>query len=497
MAWDGWYQFDGSEVINVARTEQYARNLGLSWLRPQFKNRALGYMLGDGMRYRTPLLDDAPWVDPDIPESTDFIGLYPLSVDGVESSTRSATITENIGNGGTVRGVRFGTKAIVFAGAVCASSEEGAEYGFRWLKQVLNGTPCGGDLDCGGSDLCYLSSSPDMELPNAKEGWSVGFKDGVTSGAYGDGLYGEGNYGGFEAVNGYGAGAYGDGLYGGGEGVQVPVLLPPRGAVPRINPAECLQPYQRTLRNVTVASGPTVTAKRSLSDGSAVWTVQFTAVAGKPSEFGATIPIIEGFGDPTRSPWAAGITPGYVSGTPYVAVEAECQKQVYLPVYDPLCPALIPPPPPASVALGCFSKPKNWRRRHITIPKENIPLWGEVVPTIEVHASVEVRALRMRFYADPFDEGNPDIDPCSFCGDILISFIPPNSTLVFDGVEQAVYVQYPGENRRRADSLVFKSDGTPFEWPALTCGSAYVVTFDMPQTQVAPLIDLSLTPRIP
>lgn len=458
MAFDGYFVFDGSEVINVARTEQYAKNLGATWLRPQYNNDSLGYMLGDGLRYTTPLLDDAPWVDGDLNESLDFLGLYPLGIEGLESATRTATVFEGIGNGGVVRNIRHSTKTSVFSGAILAMSEAGAEYGLRWLKQVLNGAPCGGGtngVECSGADLCYLSAAPNMEVPTENE-------PEFSGPAYNEGLYG-------------------DGLYGFG-----------------LTPETCLTPYLRTLRNVTVTQGPLVTAKRSLSDGSAVWTVSFTMVAGKPYEFGASVPIIEGFlADETMPPWAPGIEGGLYTSSPYAVVEASCPTPVYSPVYDPLCPAMIPPPGPASVAMGCFPSPSNWFRRHITIPEQYIPLWGDVVPRIEIHVDQEaVRGLRLRFYADPDNTGDPNIDPCAFCGDILFSYIPPNCTLVFDAVDQEVYIQQQGHGRRRADSLVFKTDGTPFDWPVLSCGSAYIVTFDMTQTQVAPVIDMSLTARV-
>jgi hypothetical protein len=477
MAFDGWFQFDGSEIINVSRTEQYCRSLGMDWLKPQYNNKALGYMLGDGLTYRTPLLDDAPWVDGEMEESLDFLGLYPLGVDSIESSTRTAQVYEHIGNGGSVRGVRHGVKTMVFSGALCATSEDGAEYGLRWLKQVLNGAPCGpGAAGCDGGELCYLSAEPDMIVPDEHEGWTISLVEP-------------------EGGSGFGEGGFGSGPFGGG--TSTAVWVPPTGPVAYVDPAPCLTPYQRTLRNVTVTNGPIVTAKRRMSNGGAVWTVSFTMVAGMPYEFGPEVPIIRGFMHPTDNPWVDGIE-GAWTPNPYLVQEAECVTPVYSPVYDPNCPALIPPPLPPTVALGCFEQPDNWYRRHITIPEQYVPLWGDVVPKIEVHApgDSEVRAVRVRFYADPFGEGNPNIDPCAYCGDILISYIPRNSTLVFDGSDETVYIEQGGKARRRADSLVYKTDGTPFDWPVLTCGMGYVVTFDLPQTQVAPLVDLSLIARV-
>lgn len=453
MAWDGYFQLDGTEVINVARTEAYARNLGAHWLLPRFKNEALPYMLGDGAKYLTPLLDDAPWVDEDSPESLDFFGFYPLGVDGIESSTRQGTTFESIADGGAVRGLRHGTKTIVFSGLLLAVSEAGAEWGMRWLKQVLNGAPCGGGtygLDCNGADLCYFSSEPWMEIPTLDDGTYL--VDG-------------------EVV---------------------------RGRREFFDPTPCLEPYWRTLRNVTVTNGPLLDAKRATSDGGAVWSVQFTASVGNPYEFGRDLAIIRDFMEPgVSNPWVIEDFGGTYDLDGHVVAEPDCTPKVYTPLVDPLCPALIPPPGPTSVPLGCFNPPANWVRRQITVPKEYIPLWGEVVPVLSVHARRgEVRDLRLRFYTDVSETGDPNVDPCSFCGDVLISYIPNDHTLVFDAAAKQVYVERRGQERRRADSVVYKTDGTPFDWPALTCGFGYIVTFDLPQTQTPPSVDLALTARV-
>lgn len=449
MAWNGYFEYDGSEVINVSRTEAYAKNVGLGWFRPLFNNDALPYMLGDGVKYTTPLLDDAPWVDEDTPASLDFYGVYPLDVTGIEDSTRTSTTTESLGNGGLAGALRHGTKAIVFNAVLVAANEASMDYGFNWLKQVLLGGPCGSFLASSGqgATLCYLSSSPEMYLPGEE-----GFPSGDT------------------------------------------------GEVWVADPEECLLPYQRSLRKVVFNSGPTITAKRETTDGGAVWTVTFGGVAGSPYELSAERSVIEGFLDPAVAiPWAGGVEPdgGMIDLTGYIHPEQSCATVVYQPIYDPLCPAIIPPPSAPSVPLGCYTAPANWRRRQFTIPKQYVPMWGEVVPKIEIHAkTADLRNLRLRFYADPYIEGDISDDPCAYCGDIVFSYVPLSHTLVFDGAEESVYMISPGGIRRRADSLVFKTDGTPFDWPILTCGFGYVVTLDLPQTQKTPVVDLSLYSRV-
>jgi hypothetical protein len=164
---------------------------------------------------------------------------------------------------------------------------------------------------------------------------------------------------------------------------------------------------------------------------------------------------------------------------------------------DPLCPAVIPPPLPPSVAMGCYTAPVNWRRRQITIPRQFIRLWGEVVPKFSIHArDADVRNLRLRFYSDVDGDGTIVDDPCAYCGDIVVSYVPQGSTLVFDASERRVYVVDSSQLRRSAEQVVFATDGSPFEWPVLTCGFGYIVALDTEQTQVPPVFDLSLYSRV-
>lgn len=453
MAWNGYFEYDGNEIINATRTEQYAKGAGLHWFRPQFNNDALPFMLGHGLRYTTPMLDDAPWVDPDYNPSLDFYGVYPLDVTGIEDSTRQSTVVESLGTGGTPGRVRHGTKTVVFNCLMLARTEEGADHGMKWLRQALLGNACGAPVEsaCNGAEMCYLNGPPDMYLPSelSTRTYEIEWED--VSGTF---------------VS---------------------------------DPEECLDEYRRSLRKVVFNTGPTVTGKREMSDGAVVWTVTFTAVAGSPYEFGVEVPIIEGFLDPNIAvPWAGGVVPagGTIDLNGFIHDETACAGVEVQPIFDPLCPAIVPPAAPPSVPLGCYDPPANWRRRQFTIPKEFVPMWGDVVPKIDVHARKrDLRNLRLRFYADPFKLGDVSDDPCSYCGDIVISYVPKDHTLTFDASEQTVYVTSPGGSRRRADSLVFKTDGTPFEWPALTCGFGYVVTIDLPQTQAPPVVDLSLFAR--
>jgi hypothetical protein len=558
MAWEGYFEYAGAEIINVTRTETYVKNAGHTWFRPLYEADALPFMLGDGKKYRTALLDDAPWVDPDAPESTDFYGFYPLGVTGIEDSTRESTVTQSLGNGGTPGRLRHGTKTAVFNGILVARTEAGAEYGMRWLRAALLGGACGATATstCNGLELCYLVSEPDMEVPEATVVGSVqalldgGFfvagdplplsvVDGevvnqppatidVDGGVVNQTTFTDSTDGGsadatsgtltnvpipIEAddpdLDGGPVENLYDGQFDGGtptltggffDGREYPFNLLAEDETLEDDPEDCLTPYLRKMTKVVINDGPSITAKRIASDGGNIWTVQFTAVAGSPYEYSAEVPIITGFLDPEiEVPWATGIEPdsGLIDLDGYIHDEAACAVPQFSPVYDPLYPTLIPPPGPPSVPLGNYNPPLNWLRRQFTIPKQYVPLWGEVVPKVSVHArDADLRNLRLRFYADPYNIGSIEDDPCAFCGDIVISYVPKDHSLVLDGSTQTVYVLTPGGDTRRADSLVFKTDGTPFEWPTLSCGFGYIVTLDLPQTQPSPVVDLSLFSRM-
>lgn len=265
-----------------------------------------------------------------------------------------------------------------------------------------------------------------------------------------------------------------------------------------VDGTDCYDEYLRTLHSVTTINGPAVTAKMPLSTGAEVWSAQFTSVAANPDQFGANFPLIEGFLNP-------GVGDPYVGGLPegatydeagFIQDEPDCPVPSYSPIYDPLCPAIIPPPPVPNVSLACYTFPPNYVRRFFTVPAQEVPQWGEVIPVFSISApNGEVRNLRLRFHADITGGGEPDIDPCDYIAEAVFSYIPDGGTIVFDGTDQLVYVE-DSEGRRRADSLVFSTDGSPFEWPVLTCGYGYVVYVDLPQIGNLPVIDMALVARV-
>lgn len=433
MAWSAYFVLNGSEIINAERVETYLEAERVSWFRPYYKTTAISTLTGE--TYINSWVDEPPWGDPDNPDTYRFWGVYPLNITGISDSTRTAEITENIGAGGTIGDIRDASRAMVFEVALLGQSECAVEAGFNWLKAACSENACS-DNGCGGGELCYFSCEPC-----------------VTDDCIGE-----------------------------------------EGALDA-----CIAEHSRTLRGVKVVGGPVVTAERTLSDGSVMWTATFTVVAGNPYEFGSEVDLVEGFGV-ASDPWVPEIIPAdwQFSDEPEEIEDVDCALAVYEPIVDPLCPAIEVPPAPPSIPIGCFELPDAWERRWFTIPRKYVPYWGNAVPVVRIQASdTEVRGLRLRFYADLNADASTLDDPCSYCGDIVFSYIPVNHTMVFDGVSQTIYAEGPGGTIRRADSLVFKSDGTPFDWPVLSCGLGYVVAVDVPvDTELTmPAVDLSMVPR--
>lgn len=454
MGWVGYFTLDSTEIINASRTETYADSA--PWFKPVYKNDALRRLLLQEP-YSNPTNDLAPWFDQDDEDSADFWGLYPLDVAGIEDGTGETTVVEYVTRGGTPGRLRLGTKTVVFSGALVGASTAAVEYGMRWLRRALLGavdTMQRADQTALGVEVGYLSAPPVLPtyMPVDDPSGDI-FLDG------------------------------GDAL----------------GIVPNVPQSvdASLYEYQRFLRNAKVTVPPQVTRKVEFKGcGGAMWLVQFTLTAGEPYEFARTKPVIQGFLDPAvTDPWAPGITPGEANTVPTVFPEPVCGVDVWTPLYDPECGMIYSPPAPPSVPLGCYVPPATWNRYTITVPGPNVPLWGEVVPVLTVHAATEMRNLRVRFYRDPLGTFNPDDEPCSFVADWVLSYIPTGGTMVIDGSAEKVWVTTALGATRRADSLVFANDSTPIEWVALSGGEGWLLTLDLPDGEPVPVVDLALVPR--
>jgi hypothetical protein len=158
-------------------------------------------------------------------------------------------------------------------------------------------------------------------------------------------------------------------------------------------------------------------------------------------------------------------------------------------VLDPDCAVVPAPPRPDPVEVSCLETPTQWIRYDTLIPAEDIPVWRDAVPVVRIStAALAARQVRIRFYPNEFGAPVEGLDQCEFCGEFVVSYIPPNSTMTIDGIRRTSYlVANNSAARQPASHLLYASDGGPMSWPELTCGIPYTITLDVSPTSVVGL----------
>lgn len=181
MAWEEWFCFGGTEIINNARVRGYAETAGC--MIPLFQdpgcegavdalNDGVAYvantvpsMIYNGIEPPTPTMrsfapEDAPWYE-NTTGAPEFLGVYCISATGLEGSTMSAPVTEGVLDGGVVGRQRMATREIRFRVLLLGLSDVGAEYGMTWLQNMLRASGCGSHgTGCSSSDLTFMHSCP-------------------------------------------------------------------------------------------------------------------------------------------------------------------------------------------------------------------------------------------------------------------------------------------------------------------------------------------------
>lgn len=164
MSYDGWMEYNGVEVVNRSRTAQLARALGISIVRTPVSSVQWIEDTLDGADYDD--VTTAPWYDAGFPASAEFAGFIPLSISGLDDSSRESTPVEYITDGGNSGRSRNATQPLVWNLRLVATSDRGAEYGKRWLDRILSDS--GSNLFCTGADLRYFRH----EVPSVELGWA-------------------------------------------------------------------------------------------------------------------------------------------------------------------------------------------------------------------------------------------------------------------------------------------------------------------------------------
>lgn len=157
-------------------------------------------------------------------------------------------------------------------------------------------------------------------------------------------------------------------------------------------------------------------------------------------------------------------------------------EQVFIDLLaDPDCPPAPTPPTPPSIPSSCIDEVGVWRRYWAVIPAEEISEWMDVLPTLYITTNAAAaRQVRIRVYANPTGAGPETFDATEWDSEQILSYVPPQTTITLDGTRERATARVNGRDPVDAGRLLYGSNGTPPTWPVLSCGTGYLLSFDVP-----------------
>lgn len=161
-----WLTLDGVELANSARLDAYLRNTvdpaSVEVVQTCGCPTLVPALAGDPDReeYTTPQDDPAPWYDPTIPQSADFLGLLVQDAAGLDTRQVTRTVTPGV-TGASLSRAREQPLTITVTAVVVATSCCGADYGLAWLSEVLAGRA---PDRCDGVDLDLIACCPPADM---------------------------------------------------------------------------------------------------------------------------------------------------------------------------------------------------------------------------------------------------------------------------------------------------------------------------------------------
>lgn len=160
--YEGYLQMGCGEILNASRAYWYSHTADcpVEWLKLTYCDN-LADALNGQVPYHVDDIATAPWYDERDPATARFYGAYPISITGLTDSTRTATITEGILDGGMVGGYRNAVRKVDVRAILLARGQDALESGLSWLDAALRPDECGihGET-CGESDLEFFNSCP-------------------------------------------------------------------------------------------------------------------------------------------------------------------------------------------------------------------------------------------------------------------------------------------------------------------------------------------------
>lgn len=166
MAFRGWFALNGEEFSNSSRVLAHmvpgvpTSDAGVVTPMQCSCDITLPYDdswpgLEDALDNGPYLIDDAPWIDVNRPESREFAGVWMMDVQGLDAVPISREVSESICAGGVPSRARDTSRTVTFSALILACSNAGAEFGKNWLSCVLRQSN-----DRHGVDLAFYKAHP-------------------------------------------------------------------------------------------------------------------------------------------------------------------------------------------------------------------------------------------------------------------------------------------------------------------------------------------------
>lgn len=232
----------------------------------------------------------------------------------------------------------------------------------------------------------------------------------------------------------------------------------------------CAVPYIREFFDVVVDQGPEVVRQVPVKDGAA-WEVDFFMTAEVPWAYGEAYPVW-----PTLAP---------VQARAFTDVAPTAQVDCHA---DPACPPVATFPGYAAQNMNC--RPPHtgaWNRITVPITADKVPQWAIASPVLEVHSDIDLHDMRVQwFQGTQVDQG--------WRSSQYVTWLPGGGTMRLDAAQQKAVLDCNGE-KRRAEHLVMAAHTGAFRWPVITCGEAWTMTVDVPDTVDPSHLDISLALR--
>lgn len=137
----GYMQFGDVLVIDNHRTERWAKQVGLTWLKGCVQCAGIEPR---GYDHVTPLKDAVkpPWWVDGSKDALAFFGLYGLRIDGADNSTREVDTIEGIADGGYMGARRNRMRTLTVKGIAVAETDTALGFGIDWLRTLDTGPLC-------------------------------------------------------------------------------------------------------------------------------------------------------------------------------------------------------------------------------------------------------------------------------------------------------------------------------------------------------------------